>query len=36
MTSEWRAEISALSVEPPPATDRLEEKSGVYQGAKPK
>jgi aryl-alcohol dehydrogenase-like predicted oxidoreductase len=26
MTPEWRAEISALSVEPPPATDRLEEK----------
>jgi aryl-alcohol dehydrogenase-like predicted oxidoreductase len=25
MTPEWRAEISALSVEPPPATDRLEE-----------
>jgi aryl-alcohol dehydrogenase-like predicted oxidoreductase len=37
MTSEWRAEISALSVEPPPATDRLEEKSDVvYQAAKPK
>jgi aryl-alcohol dehydrogenase-like predicted oxidoreductase len=37
MTDEWRAEISALSVEPPPATDRLEEKSGiVYQGAKQK
>jgi aryl-alcohol dehydrogenase-like predicted oxidoreductase len=37
MTDEWRAEISALSVEPPPATDRLEEKSGVfYQGAKEK
>lgn len=35
MTPEWRAEISALSVEPPPATDRLEEKSGiVYMGAK--
>ena len=29
MTPEWRAEISALSVEPPPATDRLEERSGV-------
>ena len=28
MTPEWRAEISALSVEPPPATDRLEEKLG--------
>jgi aryl-alcohol dehydrogenase-like predicted oxidoreductase len=37
MTDEWRAEISALSVEPPPATDRLEEKSGVfYQGARQK
>jgi aryl-alcohol dehydrogenase-like predicted oxidoreductase len=35
MTPEWRAEISALSVEPPPATDRSEEKGGVfYQGAK--
>ncbi len=34
MTPEWRAEISALSVEPPPATDRLEEQSGyVYRGA---
>lgn len=30
MTPEWRAEISALSVEPPPATDRLEEKSGIF------
>ena len=27
MTPEWRAEISALSVEPPPATDRLEVQS---------
>ena len=37
MTPEWRAEISALSVEPPPATDRLEEKSGlVYMAAQPK
>jgi len=37
MTPEWRAEISALSVEPAPATDRLEEKSGiVYAGAKAK
>ncbi len=37
MTPEWRAEISALSIEPPPATDRTEEKSGVfYQGGKPK
>jgi aryl-alcohol dehydrogenase-like predicted oxidoreductase len=26
MTPEWRAEISALSIEPPPATDRLETK----------
>jgi hypothetical protein len=26
MTPEWRAEISALSVEPPPATDRTEER----------
>ncbi len=26
MTPEWRAEISALSIEPPPATDRTEEK----------
>jgi aryl-alcohol dehydrogenase-like predicted oxidoreductase len=25
MTPEWRAEISALSYQPPPATDRLEE-----------
>jgi aryl-alcohol dehydrogenase-like predicted oxidoreductase len=33
MTPEWRAEISALSPEPPPATDRSEETSGiVYQG----
>ncbi len=30
MTPEWRAEISALSVEPPPATDRLEEQSGMF------
>jgi aryl-alcohol dehydrogenase-like predicted oxidoreductase len=36
MTPEWRAEISALSVEPPPATDRLEEKSGiVYRTTEP-
>jgi len=27
MTPDWRAEISALSVEPPPPTDRLEEKA---------
>jgi aryl-alcohol dehydrogenase-like predicted oxidoreductase len=26
MTPEWRTEISALSIEPPPATDRLEER----------
>jgi aryl-alcohol dehydrogenase-like predicted oxidoreductase len=33
MTPEWRAEISALSPEPPPATDRSEEQSGIfYQG----
>jgi hypothetical protein len=30
MTPAWRAEISALSVEPPPATDRSEERSGVF------
>lgn len=37
MTHEWRAEISSLSIEPPPATDRLEEKIGiVFQGAKQK
>jgi aryl-alcohol dehydrogenase-like predicted oxidoreductase len=37
MTPEWRAEISALSVEPPLATDRSEEKRGiVYQGEQPK
>jgi len=35
MTPEWRAEISALSIEPPPATDRSEERSGVfYLGAR--
>jgi len=34
MTPKWRAEISALSLEPPPATDRLEERMGTaYQGA---
>jgi len=33
MTPEWWAEISALSPEPSPATDRSEEKSGIfYQG----
>ena len=37
MTPGWRAEISALSIEPPPATDRLEEKQGIsYAGAKAK
>jgi len=30
MTPEWRAEISALSIEPPPATDRSEEKTGIF------
>jgi aryl-alcohol dehydrogenase-like predicted oxidoreductase len=35
MTAEWYAEISALSIEPSPATDRSEEKSGVfYRGGK--
>jgi aryl-alcohol dehydrogenase-like predicted oxidoreductase len=35
MTPEWRAEISALSTEPPPANDRLEEKSGIsHQGTR--
>jgi aryl-alcohol dehydrogenase-like predicted oxidoreductase len=29
MTPEWRAEISALSITPPPATDRLEVQSGI-------
>ena len=32
MTPQWRAEISALSIEPPPATDRLEEQAGVVYG----
>jgi aryl-alcohol dehydrogenase-like predicted oxidoreductase len=37
MTPEWRAEISALSPEPPPATDRSEERLGIlYQGAQAK
>jgi hypothetical protein len=35
MTPEWRAEISALSIEPPPATDRSEEKSGIFYRGKP-
>lgn len=30
MTPGWRGEISALSIEPPPATDRSEEKRGVF------
>jgi len=35
ITPEWRAEISALSPEPPPATDRSEERAGmVYKGGK--
>jgi aryl-alcohol dehydrogenase-like predicted oxidoreductase len=29
MTPEWREQISALSITPPPATDRLEAQSGV-------
>jgi aryl-alcohol dehydrogenase-like predicted oxidoreductase len=37
MTPEWRAEISALSPTPPPATDRLEVQSGIASaGAKAK
>jgi aryl-alcohol dehydrogenase-like predicted oxidoreductase len=37
MTPVWRAEISALSIEPPPATDRSEEQKGImYQGARPR
>jgi len=37
MTPDWRDEISALSIEPSPATDRSEEKAGiVYKGAKEK
>ena len=37
MMPEWRAEISALSIEPPPATDRSEEKVGItYKGGKPR
>lgn len=36
MTPEWRNEISALSVEPPLATDRREEQFGFYyKGWKP-
>jgi len=29
MTPEWRAEISSLSITPPPATDRLETQGGT-------
>lgn len=37
MTPQWRDEISGLSIEPQPATDRSEEKAGiVYKGAKEK
>ncbi len=32
MTPEWRARISALSPEPPPATDRAEERQGIVYG----
>jgi aryl-alcohol dehydrogenase-like predicted oxidoreductase len=34
MTPELRAEISALSIEPPPATDRNEEKTEFNFGAR--
>ena len=34
MTPEWRAEISALSIEPPPATDRHEERHGMIPFSK--
>ncbi len=37
MSPEWRAEISALSPAPPPATDRSEERTGmVFQGTQTK
>ncbi len=37
MSPEWRAEISALSPTPPPATDRSEERTGmVFQGTQTK
>lgn len=37
MTPEWYDEICALTVTPPPATDRLEVQSGIiYAGAKAK
>ncbi len=29
MTPEWRAAISSLSIEPPPPTDRAEERAGI-------
>ncbi len=35
MTPELRAEIAALSPEPPPATDRSEERRGIIYGAPP-
>lgn len=34
MSPEWRAEISSLSPEPPPATDRAEEKVGIQYRTK--
>lgn len=34
MTPEWRADISALSKEPPPVTDRSEERVGVFYGTR--
>jgi aryl-alcohol dehydrogenase-like predicted oxidoreductase len=37
MTSEWREQISSISITPPPPTDRLETQSGArYAGAKAK
>ncbi len=32
MNQEWRQEISSLSHEPPPVTDRSEEKAGIFYG----
>jgi aryl-alcohol dehydrogenase-like predicted oxidoreductase len=32
MSPEWRAEISGLSKDPPPVTDRSEEKAGAFYG----
>jgi len=32
MTPAWRAEVAALSIEPPPATDRTEEQKGMSYG----